>query len=49
MAEANYRSAEIFVSLGNRKRALRHLMAAVAQSPDGQWGQKSEEYLEVIR
>ena len=48
-AEANYRSAEIFVSLGKRKRAVRHLMAAVEQSPDGQWGQKSEEYLEVIR
>jgi len=49
VAEANYRSAEIFVSLGKRKRAVRHLMAAVAQSPEGQWGQKSEEYLEVIR
>lgn len=49
VAEANYRSAEIFVSLGKRKRAVRHLTAAVAQSPDGEWGQKSEEYLEVIR
>lgn len=49
VAEANYRSAEIFASLGKRKRALHHLMAAVAKSPDGQWGQKSEEYMEVIR
>ncbi len=49
VAEANYRSAEVLVSLGKRRRAVRHLMAAVAQSPDGLWGQKSEEYLEVIR
>lgn len=49
VAEANYRSAEILVSLGRHKRAMRHLMAAVATSPDGEWGQKSEEYMQVIR
>jgi len=49
VAEANYRSAEILLSFGKRQRAMRHLMAAVATSPDGEWGRKSEEYMQVIR
>jgi type IV pilus assembly protein PilF len=48
-AEANYRMAEIYVSLGKRKMAVNHLMAAVAQTPEGKWGKKSEEYLKILR
>jgi Tfp pilus assembly protein PilF len=48
-AEANYRVAEIYVALGNRKRAVGHLMAAVADTPDGRWGIKSEKYLKLLR
>ncbi len=48
-AEANYRIAEIYVSLGKRDRALYHLNAAVTESADSQWGQKSEEYLKLLR
>jgi Tfp pilus assembly protein PilF len=48
-AEANYRVAEIYVALGNRKRAVGHLMAAVADAPDGRWGIKSEKYLKLLR
>jgi type IV pilus assembly protein PilF len=48
-AEANYRMAEIYVSLGKRKQAVDHLMAAVAQTPEGKWGKKSEEYLKILR
>jgi tetratricopeptide (TPR) repeat protein len=48
-AEVNYRLGEIYVSLGKRDRAIGHLMAAVAQAPDGQWGKKSEEYLKLLR
>lgn len=48
-AEANYRAAEVYVSLGNRDRAVNHLMAAVAGSPDGEWGKKSEDYLRLLR
>jgi tetratricopeptide (TPR) repeat protein len=48
-AEANYRIAEIYISLGKRQRALGHLMAAVAETPDGEWGRRSEEYLKLLR
>jgi Tfp pilus assembly protein PilF len=48
-AEANYHLAEAYVSLGDRKKAVRHLKTAVAQTPGGQWGKKSEEYLQILR
>jgi Tfp pilus assembly protein PilF len=48
-AEASYRLAEIYISLGKRERALPHLMTAVARTPDGEWGKKSEEYLKRLR
>ena len=48
-AEVNYRMAEIYVSLGKRDQAVDHLMAAVAQTPEGKWGRKSEAYLKIIR
>lgn len=47
-AEANYRLAEIYISLGKRDRALGHLKAAVAQAPGEEWGRKSEEYLKLL-
>jgi tetratricopeptide (TPR) repeat protein len=48
-AEANYRMAEALVSLGNREKAVAHLKTAVVQSPEGEWGKKSEEYLKILR
>jgi Tfp pilus assembly protein PilF len=48
-AEANYRLAQIYISLGKRDRAMDHLMTAVARTPDGEWGRKSEEYLKLLR
>jgi Tfp pilus assembly protein PilF len=48
-AEVNYRLAEVYVSLGKRQQAMGHLMTAVAQSPHGEWGKKSEEYLKILR
>jgi Flp pilus assembly protein TadD len=48
-AEANYRLAEIYVSLGKRRRAVAHLETAVGQTPDGKWGKKSETYLKILR
>jgi tetratricopeptide (TPR) repeat protein len=48
-AQTNYRIGEIYVSLGKRKRAIGHLQAAVAQTPGGPWGVKSEEYLKLLR
>ena len=48
-AEVNYRLGEIHVSLGKRDAAVDYLLAAVAQSPGGEWGKKSEEYLKILR
>jgi tetratricopeptide (TPR) repeat protein len=48
-AQTNYRIGEIYVSQGKRKRAIGHLQAAVAQTPGGPWGVKSEEYLMLLR
>ena len=48
-AEANYRIGEIYISLGNRVRALQHLTAVTAKEPNGQWGKRSEDYLKRLR
>jgi len=48
-AEANYRIGEIYVSLGNRERAVQHLTAAAAKEPNGKWGKRSEDYLRRLR
>ena len=48
-AQANYQIAEIYISLGKREQAVAHLSTAVAQTPDGLWGRRSEEYLKLLR
>jgi type IV pilus biogenesis/stability protein PilW len=48
-AEVNYWIGEIYVSLGNRERALRHLTAVTAKEPNGQWGKRSADYLRRLR
>lgn len=48
-AEANYRLAEIYVSMGKQREALGHLRTAVVKAPDDPWGRKSEEYLKALR
>jgi len=48
-AEANYWIGEIYISLGNRERALQHLTAVTAKEPNGQWGKRSEDYLSRLR
>jgi len=48
-AEANYRLAEIYVSLGRRRQAVGHLRTAVVKAPSDPWGRKSEEYLKLLR
>ncbi len=48
-AEANYRAAEIYVSLGDQGSAIRHLLAASERNPDGQWGKASVEYLRRLQ
>ncbi len=48
-AEANYRMAEVYVSLGRRGKAIEHFSMAVERSPYGQWGTQSKSYLELLR
>lgn len=48
-AQANYRIGEIYIALGERKKAIGHLRAAVAQTPGDSWGAKSEETLNLLR
>jgi Tfp pilus assembly protein PilF len=48
-AEANYRLAEIYISLGNRAKAVKHFTEASSNRPSGEWGKRSEEYLERLR
>ena len=48
-AQANYRIGEIYIALGERERAIGHLRAAIAETPGGPWGVKSEEFLNLLR
>lgn len=48
-SEANYRLAELYISLGRRDRALGHLTASAAVEPDGEWARKSQEYLKLLQ
>lgn len=48
-AEANYRTGEIYISLGDRDRAVHHLAAATQSNPDGQWGKLSADSLRRLQ
>lgn len=48
-SEVNYRLAEVYISLGKRDRAIGHLSTSVARAPEGEWAEKSQEYLKLLR
>jgi len=48
-AEANYRMAVIYISLGNRAKAVHHLTVSSSSRSSGQWGKRSEDYLKRLR
>lgn len=48
-AEANYRMAVIYISLGNREKAVHHLTISSSSRSSGQWGKRSEDYLKRLR
>ena len=48
-AEARYRMGELFVSLGNRGRAVEQFTAAADLPAGGKWGKKSQDYLKLLR
>lgn len=47
-SEANFRLGEIFVSLGDRDRAIAHFRAAVESGPMLEWGSQSQAYLDLL-
>jgi Tfp pilus assembly protein PilF len=48
-AQARFHLAKAHVKLGQRERAIQQLRAAVERGGDGEWGQKSREYLGVLQ
>ncbi len=48
-AEAHYRIATIYISLGNREKAVHHLTVATEARPNGEWGKRSADYLKRLR
>jgi Tfp pilus assembly protein PilF len=48
-AEVHYRMGVVYISLGNRERAMHHLQVATQSKPSGQWGKRSEDYLKRLR
>jgi Tfp pilus assembly protein PilF len=48
-AEVNYRMATIYISLGNRAKAVHHLTVATETRPSGEWGKRSADYLKRLR
>lgn len=48
-AETNYRMAEIYVSMGERERAITHLATSTERQPTGEWGKRSLEYRKLLQ
>jgi type IV pilus assembly protein PilF len=48
-AEASYRLAQIYVSIGKHEQAVGHLKTAVVKAPSDPWGKRSEAYLRTLR
>lgn len=49
VAEANFHIAEVYVSMGQREKAIAHFGMALERSPYGKWGEQSQSYLELLR
>lgn len=47
--EANFRMAEVYVSLGRRDHALAHFRASAGGNPKARWAQESQRYLALLR
>jgi type IV pilus assembly protein PilF len=48
-AEARFRAAQGFVKLGKQSEAISHLEVAAQRGGTGEWGQKSREYLAILK
>jgi type IV pilus assembly protein PilF len=48
-AEARFRAAQGFVKLGKQSEAIGHLEVAAQRGGTGEWGQKSREYLAILK
>jgi hypothetical protein len=41
--------ATLYISLGNRAKAVHHLSVASQTKPSGEWGKRSADYLKRLR
>jgi len=48
LAEVHFRMGEIYMTLGEKAEALEHFGIALEEAPEGQWGEKSRAYLEIL-
>lgn len=48
-AEARYRLAELYVAMGDKRRAIAQLHKASDLRPSGPWGKRSAEYLQSLQ
>jgi tetratricopeptide (TPR) repeat protein len=48
-AEANFRTARLYVSMGHRRKAIQHFNAVLEDDPEGDWGQQASGYLKMLR
>ena len=48
-SEANFRVAEVYVSMGHRRKAIRYFDAAVKSEPEGSWADQSRKYLALLQ
>jgi Tfp pilus assembly protein PilF len=48
-AEARFRAAQGFVKLGKQSEAINHLELAAQRGGTGEWGEKSREYLAILK
>jgi Tfp pilus assembly protein PilF len=48
-AEASFRVAQILVSMGHRKKAIKYFTASVKTAPDSSWAEESRDYLKILR
>ncbi len=50
LAEVNYHMGQVYVALGRRRLAVQHFLASAATGERaGAWGDRSEEYLRLLR
>ncbi len=48
-SEASFHVAQILVSMGHRKKAIKYFTASVKNDPESRWADESRDYLKILR